>query len=171
MTPAILLDTIIDPALRLVESRYRTDEARAMLIAVALQESKITDRRQVLDAGKRWWESRPGKANGLWMFERGGAVYGVLTHPAAQRFIVPVLLKLEYPADSEIVHDALIHNDVLACLMARALLVTLPAQLPGRDDPAEGWRQYIEAWRPGQPHEKTWSTHYATAWRTVQAKP
>jgi len=167
MTPAILLDTIIDPALRLVESRYRTDEARAMLIAIALQESGIRERRQVLDAGKRWWESRPGKANGLWMFERGGAVYGVLTHPAAQRFIVPVLLKLEYPADSEIVHGALIHNDVLACLMARALLVTLPAPLPGRDDPAEGWRQYIEAWRPGKPHEGTWAAHYATAWRGV----
>lgn len=167
MTPSILLDTIIDPALRLVETKYRTDEARALLIAIALQESKITERRQVLDAGKRWWESRPGKANGWWQFEQGGAVVGVLTHPASQRFIAPVLTKLEYPADSEIVHDGLIHNDVLACLMARALLVTLPAQLPGRDNPAEGWRQYIEAWRPGREKPDTWAAHYATAWRCI----
>lgn len=36
MTPAILLDTVIDPALRLVETKYRTDEARALLVAISL---------------------------------------------------------------------------------------------------------------------------------------
>lgn len=166
MTPSTLLETIIDPALRLVETKYRTDEARALLIAIALQESEISERRQTLNAG-RWWLYPTSPGTGFWMFEAGGAVHGVLKHPVCSAFIGPVLKTLEYPSNRDIIHDALVHNDVLACLMARALLLSLPAPLPARGDHEEGWRQYIEAWQPGKPKPDKWPRNYAAAWRCM----
>ena len=166
MTPEMLLATAIDPALSLVDPKYRTDAARAMLIAIALQETGLNARRQVLGVG-RWWLYPTSPGTGFWQFEKHGGVKGVLTHPVASKFIAPLLVALEYPSKCAVIHEALVHNDDLACLMARALLWTVPAPLPGRDNPAEGWRQYISVWRPGKPHPETWDKHYATAWRAV----
>jgi hypothetical protein len=168
MTPELLLKTAIIPALSLLNPKLDTPAARAMLIAIALQETGLRARRQMLEARDHWWESKPGPANGLWQFERDGGVRGVMVrHAAASAIVLPVIDALLYPRDPYAVHEALIHNDILACLVARALLWSLPAPLPARDNPTEGWRQYISAWRPGKPHEATWSAHYAAAWRAV----
>jgi hypothetical protein len=52
-------------------------------------------------------------------------------------------------------------------VFARLLLFTLPAPLPLQSDPDEGWRQYLDAWRPGTPHLATWTANYAAAWAVV----
>lgn len=167
MTPDTLIDIAIEPAMGLLPAKMDSPEARAMLIAIALQESGLTARAQILEAGKPWWASRPGAARGLWQFERSGGVAGVLGHPATQPIAYPILDELLYPADAHTIHDALAHNDVLACVFARLLLYTLPRPLPKRGDEAESWRQYMSAWRPGKPHPGTWSANYAMAWQAV----
>lgn len=171
MTPETFVDTVIDPALALLPARMDSPEARAMLVAIALQESGLTARVQLLEAWEPWWASRPGPASGpargLWQFELGGGVAGVLGHSASQPFALPILDELLYPADAHIIHEALAHNDVLACVFARLLLYTLPRPLPQRGDEAESWRQYMSAWRPGKPHPSTWSANYTMAWQAV----
>jgi len=56
------------------------------------------------------------------------------------------------------------HNDTLAAAFARCLLWTLPDNLPGEHDPADGWRCYVKAWRPGKPNPETWDNFYQRAW-------
>jgi len=167
MTPEFLLKAAIIPALSLLNPRLDTPEARAMLICVAAQESGLRARRQMLDAGKPWWESRPGAANGLWMFERDGGVRGVMRHPAASAIVLPVIDALLYPRDPYAVHEALIHNDVLACVLARALLYSTPDAMPRPNEADKGWAIYIKAWRPGKPHPEVWPENYRIAWEAA----
>ncbi|MBK9427324.1 MAG: hypothetical protein IPN63_08030 [Gammaproteobacteria bacterium] len=168
MTPELLLKTAIIPALGMLDSKLDTPAARAMLIAIALQETGLRARRQMLEARDHWWESKPGKGHGFWQFERDGATRGVMVrHAAASAIVLPVIDALLYPRDPYAVHEALIHNDVLACVLARALLYSVPDALPGPNDPEKGWVQYVSAWRPGKPHVEPWANNYRTAWATV----
>lgn len=167
MTPELLLKTAIIPALSLLDPKLDAPAARAMLIAIALQETGLRARRQMLEAGKPWWESRPGAANGLFMFERDGGVRGVMRHPAASAIVLPVIDAMLYPRDPYAVHEALIHNDVLACVLARALLYSTPDAMPRPNEADKGWAIYVKAWRPGKPHVEPWANNYRTAWATV----
>ena len=167
MTPELLLKTAIIPALSLLNPKLDTPEARAMLICVSLQESGLRARRQMLDARDHWWESRPGAANGLFMFERDGGVRGVMRHAAASAIVLPVIDAMLYPRDPYAVHEALIHNDVLACVLARALLYSVPDALPGLHETAKSWDYYVGAWRPGKPHPESWPENYRIAWEAV----
>ena len=167
MTPELLLKTAIIPALSLLDPKLDAPAARAMLIAIALQESGLRARRQMLEAGKQWWESRPGAANGLFMFERDGGVRGVMRHPAASAIVLPVIDAMLYPRDPYAVHEALIHNDVLACVLARALLYSTPDAMPRPNEADKGWAIYVKAWRPGKPHPEVWPENYRIAWEAV----
>jgi hypothetical protein len=167
MTPELLLKTAIIPALSLLNPKLDTPAARAMLICVSLQESGLRARRQMLDARDHWWESRPGAANGLFMFERDGGVRGVMRHAAASAIVLPVIDAMLYPRDPYAVHEALIHNDVLACVLARALLYSTPDAMPGPNEADKGWAIYLKAWRPGKPHPEVWPENYRIAWEAV----
>jgi hypothetical protein len=127
--------------------------ARAMLAAIALQESRFEYRRQI-----------NGPARGFFQFEKNGGVKGVLTHPATSDHIRNVLDALAYNHAVETSYVAIEHNDVLACAFARLLLWTVPGALPARDDPEGAWQQYLSAWRPGKPHRATWDALYAKGW-------
>ena len=127
--------------------------ARAMLVAIGLQESRFKYRKQV-----------GGPAHGFWQFEHGGGVRGVLQHPQTRNTIREVLTALAYDDTTLTSYNAIVDNDVLACCYARLLLFTLPNTLPAKGDADEGWRQYISAWRPGKPHRGTWDAFYAQAW-------
>jgi hypothetical protein len=136
--------------------------ARAMVIAVGLQESRFQHRRQV-----------NGPARSYFQFERAG-VSGVLRHDASRRAASDVLVTMGYRPDSMTVYDAIEHNDILACCFARLLLWTHPERLPGKTEANLGWRVYAETWRPGRPHPATWPDCFAAGWGggwpgTVQA--
>lgn len=150
----------IPAAYTLLPDSMRSVEATAMLLAIGLQESKFTARRQLPQ----------GPARGFWQFERGGGVLGVMTHPSTARAAAKVLDGLRYPSalDDGLVHTAIEHNDVLACCFARLLLWTLPDRLAGRHAPDVAWHQYQRAWRPGKPHVATWPNNYAVAWGIVE---
>lgn len=131
-----------------------TPEARAMLLAIGLQESQFEARRQMGE----------GPARGFWQFEKGGGVKGVLTHTATRLLAEHVCAELCYLPSVESCYVAIEHNDVLACAFARLLLWTLPGRLPKRFMHPEAWLQYKAAWRPGRPHEAMWKGNFTHAW-------
>lgn len=141
-----------------------SSEASALLLAIGLQESRFLARRQV----------QQGPARGFWQFERGG-IAGVLRHPLTADHAKAALRALRYGdvaaanATRKIIacHTIVEHSDTLACVFARLLLWTLPAALPGRQEPQRAWQQYLDAWRPGKPHAATWEAFYAEAWDRV----
>jgi hypothetical protein len=112
-----------------------------------------------------------GPAHGFWQFEKHGGVKGVLEHRTTAPIVLPICTQLCYRDLAVITtcYEAIVHNDVLACVFARLLLWTLPDMLPNEDEASEAWSQYLKAWRPGKPHRKTWNDCYATAWRIVTA--
>ena len=149
---------ILPAALSLLPPEMDSPNARALLLAIGLQESRFQHRRQI-----------GGPARGAWQFEYGGGILGVRTHPATDGHLSAALNKLCYAPDAsqEALYKAIEHNDVLAAVMARLLLWTLPDALPGPQDAGKGYSQYLQAWRPGKPHSFTWPDNYRQAWDLV----
>jgi hypothetical protein len=146
----------IPAALDLLPSRMDTPQAKAMLLAIGFQESRFEHRKQV-----------GGPAHGFWQFERDGGVKGVLTHPSTSVIIIPILNELVYSASIKECYEAIVHNDVLACVFARLLLYTVPGRLPERQEVATSWSYYLAGWRPGKPHPETWEEFFIEGWRMV----
>jgi hypothetical protein len=147
---------IFDETFALLSPGLNTVQAKAMLLAIGLQESRFEHRRQI-----------GGPAHGFWQFEAGGGVRGVLNHSQTTNHI-------RYVCDVRGVHPtvndcytAIEHDDVLACAFARLLLYTVPGKLPNQGERDKGWAQYIEGWRPGKPHRQTWDAFYDRAWLEV----
>ena len=151
----------VHEALRLLPPAMDSKEARVMLYAIGLQESRFTHRAQVIDGGGK------GPARGYWQFERGGGVTGVLRHPASRFWANSVCNARNIPAQPLNVWLALETDDVLAAALARLLLFTDPARLPAVGEQAEALRYYLRNWRPGKPHPRTWPECYETALKAV----
>lgn len=158
----ILLQSIIqhaiDPALALLPEKMDTPEARVMMLAIGLQESRFMFRFQKV-AGRPY---EKGPARGYWQFERGGGVHGVMSHPATESYAR--MLASHLPWDSVLIHAALETDDVLAAGFARLLLWADRLRLPALDASHEdAWLCYIRNWRPGKPHRATWDEFHAQA--------
>lgn len=149
---------IIPAAYAVLPAPMKSPRATAMLLAIALQESRCEHRKQI-----------GGPARGFWQFEAGGGTWGVKNHALTRNQLKAAMILLRYPTTlthTEI-HARLEHNDVLAAVCARLLLWTLPRSLPQRGDFNGSWAQYISGWRPGKPHRATWNDYYARAWDMV----
>lgn len=166
MIDRILRYTLPAAAELLPAPMMKSPRAWAMLLAIGLQESKFLERRQVVDKKKRTF----GPARGFWQFERGGGTAGVLQHTKTSEIARQVLRDLRYPNvhSARDTHYLLHDNDLLACCFARLLLWTVPGPLPSRHNSLDGWRQYLEGWRPGDPHPKTWDLYYTEAWDRLE---
>ena len=147
---------VIPAALDLLPSRMDTPEAKAMLIAMGLQESRFDHRKQL-----------GGPAHGFWQFEKNGGVRGVIEHPVVGPILVPVLETLNYERLTTQCYEAIVHNDILACVFARLFLYTAPGRLPQQGEAELGWQNYVKTWRPGKPHRRTWDAFFSEAWRVV----
>lgn len=156
MTPREALHIVIEPGLALLPDRMRSDAAMAMLLAIGMQESRFKHRHQM-----------GGPARGFYQFELGGGVRGVLQHSDTSGTVRQIMQRLSYNTHPQTAYTAIEHNDALATVFARLLLWTLPMPLPQYGDAQGGYRQYLEAWRPGRPHPETWEEFYDTAWMTV----
>jgi hypothetical protein len=150
-------DTILTPALELLPPRMDSKEARVMLLAICLQESRFLHRRQLVGNPPR----PTGPAKGYWQFERGGGCLGVLTHPASRHLMMQICKDRGVAQNSAALWDAIEHDDILAAVAARLLLWTDPLRLPR--DAENGWDTYIRVWRPGKPHRHTWDDFYSQA--------
>ncbi|MCW0370276.1 hypothetical protein [Xanthomonas sacchari] len=157
IAPAVALSQIIVPALAELGDGMDSPPARVQMLAMALQESGLEARHQV-----------GGPAHGLWQFEAGGGVKGVLTHSASQRRARALCERRGIAPTVSAVYDALEHDDLLAAGFARLLLWTLPVPLPALGDEQGAWDQYIAAWRPGKPHRDRWARYYPIALKTVR---
>ena len=144
---------ILPAALSILPPRMDTPDARRMVLAIGLQESRFEHRRQI-----------SGPARGFFQFEHGGVI-GLIRHQATQPHLQAAVLSLKYDAemasDDIGLHAAIEHNDILACVLARLNLWWLPAPLATTQD--DGWNQYVSAWRPGRPHPESWGTCWAQA--------
>lgn len=166
MTPQEFLRYVIKPAQIHYPRRMRTPAAHAMLLAIAMQESGLEHRVQLIGGSRVWWKSLNGPARGFWQFEKAG-VQGVLTHPLTEDHIEEILERMSIPLRRNLVHRTLAYNDALATCFARLLLWTIPHRLPTMSEPGRAWNQYLEAWRPGKPHRDTWDANFEMAWRTI----
>lgn len=162
MTPQRLLKTAVIPALSELESAGITDtfEARRFLLAIALQESGLRHRRQVVGG------TESGPAASYWQFERGGGCRGVLSHKASSQHMRRICTDYNIDPTEQSLWEAMRYQDIVAAAAARLLIYTLPPPLPATAE--QGWRQYIEAWRPGKPHPSTWAGHWQTADKTAK---
>jgi hypothetical protein len=152
------VDTRVFPAaFDLLPGAMASREARALLLAIGLQESKFKHRVQVPVA----------HARGFWQFEKGGGIAGVLGHATTAPIIARVCDVLCYPPTSAACYEAVTDNDTLAACFARLLLWTDPRALPSPIEASKAWKIYLATWRPGKPHPATWAAHYATAWQAV----
>lgn len=149
----------IDCALCALPEKMNSPEARVMLIAIGLQESRLIHRRQLVGSPPR----PTGPATGLWQFERGGGVTGVLSHRSSRDYAHALCRIRDVDATPGEVWAALQHDDVLAAGFARLLLWTDPYRLPALGDDQAAWDLYIRTWRPGKPHRQTWDALYKQA--------
>lgn len=151
------------PALALLPAAMDTPEARVMLLAIGLQESRLVHRRQLVGNPPR----PVGPAKGLWQFERGGGCKGVVEHPASRYWMAKACAARGVQFTATALWNALEHDDVLAAAAARLLLFTDPRRLPHVGDEREAWNLYMRTWRPGKPHRATWPSLYAQALAAV----
>jgi len=165
MTPQRLLTTAIAPALAELSSFGIADsvDARRFLLAIALQESGLKNRRQV-DAGGE----ESGPATSYWQFEKTGGCRGVLHHKLVARHMRMICDAYNVEPLEQALWEAMRYQDIVAAAAARLLIYSLPGTLP--TTAAQGWEQYLSAWRPGKPHPETWSGHWATATTITGAK-
>jgi hypothetical protein len=145
MTLDEITRTAIDPALAWLPARMNTIEARAMLLAIGLQESRFEHRWQVLND-----PSKKGPARSFWQGEQGGGmVAGVMSHPVSKDLARAACTAHGVIFTTRAVWEAIENNDVLAAILARLLLWTEPGALPRVTDAAGAWTLYLRAWRPG----------------------
>lgn len=163
MTPEEALRSALVPALACLPQQMDSPEARVAVLAAGLQESRLTARWQRV-AGK---PRAKGPARGLWQFERGGGVSGVLRHPASRYWAVALCTARACPPKEAAVWLRLETDDVLAAGFARLLVFADRARLPKLEEPDKAWRLYLRTWRPGKPHRATWAECHRQAVKAV----
>lgn len=156
---SILQDHIknaIEPAFRILPDKMSApgsrDRAVCQMLAIMMQESRGVYRRQI-----------GGPAVGLWQFEKGGGIKGVLAHASTREAAQVACRARAVPATADAVYAALPDDDILAAAFARMLLWTDPFPLPALGNAQEAWDLYIRTWRPGKPHRQTWDKFYSDA--------
>lgn len=165
-----ILTNVIDPALKKLASHGIpvSDAARAMLYAIGLQESILRIRYQKTQSGE-------GKshARGLWQFESGGGVAGVLGHKSTAAIAKHYANLHVGPTGSTVNQHAvwatLEFDDTLACIFARLLLYSdaNPLPPPVAASQQAAWDYYIRNWRPGKPHADKWSANWKAALEAI----
>ncbi len=165
MTLDTIIKTAINPALALLPAAMGTPEARVMLLAIGLQESRFQYRYQLVQ-GK---PGAKGPARGFWQFELGsrasrGGVWGVYLHHSSQHWLSVVCAARGVAFEPGAIWEAIELDDVLAAALARLLLFTDPRRLPAVNDAQGAWDLYaLRTWRPGKPHRQTWDSFHAQA--------
>lgn len=158
---------VIAPGLDLLELLHgprRSSLAERLLIAISGQESgdwRTRVQRSRTQNGV-WYD---GPARGLWQFERGGGVSGVLAHKATADMARRLCADRGVRPVSADVHERLAKDDLLACGFARLLLWTDPKPLPTDQDSA--WLCYLRNWRPGKPDQTRWPRNWRVANRVL----
>lgn len=148
---------VLSPGLALLPIAMDSAKARVELLTINLQEDPQQLRRQMGN----------GPARGLWQFERGGGVKGVMGHHATTGHAHRLCVERGVEWDAAAIWARLETDDLLACGFARLLLYSDPKPLPDVTDDAGGWDLYERTWRPGRPHPEKWPANHAAARRAL----
>jgi hypothetical protein len=156
------MSAIVQAAIRQALTEYLpaaidTVGARLMMLAAQKQEDPEERRYQVVKrtaataqeniVGPR---TAKGPARGLWQFEKGGGVAGVMHFGGkVGAYALDVCDAMNIPFQREVIWSTLESNDVLAACFARLLLLSDPKKLPLVDDPFGAFELYLRTWRPG----------------------
>lgn len=155
MDGRLLLNAVIRPTLSWMDAKLRVPagaKAETLLLAIAHQESGISDRIQGIgDAGP---------ARGFWQFERIG-VQDVMQRRT--RDMDAICKELVFTNNTDAVWLNLAFNDMLACAVARLTLFLDRTPLPDVTDEAAAWAYYVRNWRPGKPHRDRWTPNWNRA--------
>lgn len=164
MTPAEFVATVLDPGLawcaKLPGWKIPSDDrARVLLTAISGQEANWTARIQ----------GGIGPARGLFQFERGGGVAGVLNDDATGLLAEQACRVSNVPINSIAVWQALAlpAHDNLAVAFARLLLWSDVAPLPQVGDEKGAYAYYLRLWRPGAPDSARWIVRYPQAMAAI----
>jgi hypothetical protein len=157
VTPETFLGLVVRPTLSWLGQPYAGTAREVLLLAIALQESRLrwrvqmgVDGRPLINLGRSFFQ-----------FEQSG-VSGVLNHKRCA-WIHERIGALGYTPTVPVIHDAMADNDTLATLMATALLWSDTRRLPELGDQHGSWLLYRRTWRPGYPREESWASCYAAA--------
>ncbi|AQQ35098.1 hypothetical protein [Burkholderia cenocepacia] len=156
--------TAINPALKLLPPAMDSAAARVLLLAIGLQESGLTVRRQ----------HGNGPARSLWQFElgsqmRGGGIWGVFLHDSSRGLLQRLCDARHCAFTPTSIYAAIEIDDVLAAGLARLLLFTDRLPLPAVGDVSGSWTLYAKrTWVPGKPRPDDWPANYLRAMRFVQ---
>lgn len=168
----LVLHEILRPALRDLKANdgFPGDPDNKMvqvnLLAISGQEADWKWRAQLSRATNK--PNPNGPALGLWQFEKGGGVAGVMTHPSSARFAKAISEALGLPFERETSWRQLMVNDEFAAAYARLLYWTDPYAVPTTAE--AGWTAYrYRLWRPGSPHPDAWPANYNIAFSAVNA--
>lgn len=162
--PSRINRDVLTPALSVLPRAFDTPEARVLLLAIGLQESKLKHRWQVVNARR---PDIKGPARGLWQFEHGGGVTAVLMHPATHGYALRACELADVQPEPRPVWSWLSEDDELAAQFARLLLLSDPAPLPTLGKAQDAWDYYVRNWRPGRPHSSTWNRNYQAAQQAI----
>ena len=149
----------IVPAMALLPAAMyaRPNAVDVLLLATHLQEAPNREQCQLPARS-----GQCGPARGIFQFERGGGVAGVLRHHASREHAVAVCDALGIEPTIDGIFNALpAQCDVLDAAMARLLYWTDRKPLPGMGDVESAWQYYLENWRPGAYSRGTTAQKYA----------
>lgn len=152
-------DEVFPKAFELLPDKMNSKEAKILLLTTGLQESLLEHRYQIV-AGK---PGVKGPARGLWQFEKGGGVRGVLTHKSSAGLAKEIQAHMGYGKGVDAAYEALEKDDVFAAVFARLLYYTDPYNLPEVGQVQRAWNLYQRTWRPGKPIPAKWAGYYKQA--------
>lgn len=152
----------ITAAFNMLPVKMAGQKPRVILLAIQLQEDPQQLRAQMNN----------GPARGIFQFEKGGGVKGVLTHPASKQHAIRVCEERHLHPEPQEVWAALRTDDVLAACFARLLLFTDPQPLPEIGEVRQAFDLYLRTWRPGAYTRGTEAQRMAlyTKWQLNYAK-
>jgi len=156
----------VSKALFMLPPAMTSLQARVMLFAIGLQETRFEHRRQLIKKGGELLPIGPAKS--YWQGERtGGMCKGVVNHDASRYWMAHVCQARDVAFNATAIWNAIETDDVLAAAAARLLLFTDPKRLPEVGDVGGAWNLYLRTWRPGKPHPQTWPNLYMEAMRMI----
>jgi hypothetical protein len=152
-------ESIFVPLFQLLPKYMDSDRARVMLLAIGLQESGFTARRQYGN----------GPARSFFMFEPGG-VRGIWKHHTSAEPLRLLCRDRDCNFDPMAIWARIEDDDVLGAGCARLLLLTDPKKLPEIGDEQGALAYYDNLWRPGKKRPEDWPANYAAAVAEVKSE-